>query len=329
MPIESVRAGFRLAMLACVGSAALGVVLSWAPAPARPSSSAPVAAPVAPFVGAAPARRAHGYGWPLEPFDAVHPVRSGFGDPRFGARQRNFHFGIDIPAAARAPVYAVAPGTVFLQPDRVAVLVRRAEGPSGFAYWHVLPAVKEHVFVRTHQLIGWVNPAWGHLHFAELDDGRWVNPLRPGALTPEPAPFVPEIARVVAAASHGHATIVVDAFAIPPEPPPPPWQHAIVSPSLIRWRLLRGAAPVTRWLTAVDFRGVLPPNRLFARIYAPGTRPTLAGRPGRYLYYLAHDWDVRALPAGRYTVAVAVLGTRGARAGASASLDIVRTNNAP
>ena len=39
-----------------------------------------------------------GYGWPLRPFNRQHAIRGAFGDPRFGARQRNFHFGIDIPA---------------------------------------------------------------------------------------------------------------------------------------------------------------------------------------------------------------------------------------
>src|SRR5439155_909383 len=79
------------------------------------------------------------------------------------------------------PVYAVAAGEVYRSPDAVAV--RGADGRE-FSYWHVEPAVEEHEHVEEHELLGWAKASWGHVHFAELEDGVYVNPLRPGALEP-------------------------------------------------------------------------------------------------------------------------------------------------
>jgi hypothetical protein len=274
----------------------------------------------------------HSYGWPLRPFDRPHVIRGAFGDPRFGLVQRNFHFGIDIPAAPYTPVYAVAPGTVFLEPDHVDVLVRSMRWRRGFSYWHIYPAVGEHVFVRTHTLLGWVRPRWGHLHFAELWRNRWVNPARPGALTPNAPATRPRI-DAVTIAHRGRADasaigasdlvdVIVEASAGLPLPPPGSWEQARVAPSLLRWRLLEHGRAATAWTVAVDFRDFIPPNTLYHDVYASGTNQNRPNRPGTYRFYLARNWDLATLPQGDYQLQVEAFGSAGAVARAATTLSI-------
>ena len=73
-----------------------------------------------------------GYGWPLRPFNQQHAIRGAFGDPRFGAQQRNFHFGIDIPARGGTPVYAVflAPSSWHLTESAFWLTVGQAMRPA-------------------------------------------------------------------------------------------------------------------------------------------------------------------------------------------------------
>ncbi|MHB8643126.1 MAG: M23 family metallopeptidase [Gaiellaceae bacterium] len=273
----------------------------------------------------------------MRPFNRVHPIRGGFGDPRFGLRQRNFHFGIDISAPGGTPVYAVASGTVFLEPDHVDVLTHVSPvHASGFSYWHIVPVVAEHAAVRLHTLLGFVASRWGHVHFAEIEHGRWVNPLRARALTPAPAWMKPSIASVSVVQNcstsegadgfRGRITVVVDAFMRPQNPAPLPWQNSILAPAKIRWRLLQQNQPLSNWQTAVDFRDFIPDNTQYPDIYAPGTRPNHAGLPGAFLYYLACDWNIQTLPAGRYTIEVEAYGTHGATATATKVLEIARAN---
>ncbi len=278
--------------------------------------------PLSPEVAALPAASAVGrrFGWPLRPFDRPHALRGGFGDPRFGAVQRNFHFGIDIPAAGGTPVYAVAAGTAYLAPDRVALLSGR-RGRSGFSYWHVLPAVRNGALVRWHQLVGWVNPLWGHLHLAELDRGRWVNPLL--GLQPRPAPGRSAVDSVsVIRSPRGALDVVVDAYSLPAQPPPTPWRGARLAPALVRWRVLGPTLPLSGWRTALDLRTFLPPQRLFSQVYAPGTMPNTPGRPGTFRFYLARGWRP---PAGRYTIEVQAAALGGPDATAEAPLVVDAT----
>ncbi len=274
----------------------------------------------------------HSYGWPVRPFGRQHAIRGGFGDPRFGRVQRNFHFGIDIPAAPLTPVYAVASGTVFLEPDHVDVLNRRQRWRSGFSYWHIFAAVGEHVFVRKHELLGWVRPAWGHLHFSELLNNRYVNPLRRGALEPYSVPTRPRLEAPTilphvgidpgAPPGRDPVDVTVDAWTTSALRPPSPWQRSRVAPSLIRWRLLQRGVPVSRWRTAVDFREFIPPNRLFGDVYAPGTAQNTRYGPGTYRFYLARDWNLYELPPGKYDLQVEAFGSRGAIATAATQLSV-------
>jgi Peptidase family M23 len=283
---------------------------------------------------AALARRSHGYGWPIRPFHAKHRIRAGFGDPRQTAGHLDFHFGIDISAPDGTPVYAVAPGIVYLAPGRVAILTD--EHRNGFAYWHINPAVREHSFVDLHSLIGWIKPGAGHVHFAEIEHDRYVNPLRPGALTPAPDLIAPTIDSITVKpidpdgdsdrAVRGTIQIIVDAQVRPAQRPPSPWQGAVISPTLIRWRLLANRTPVSEWRTAVDFRNYIPLNRdnLYSDIYAPHTRQNRAGKPGVYHYYLARSWNTSAVPTGEYTIEVVARSIGGKRSTATAPLQIVQ-----
>jgi hypothetical protein len=317
---------------ACLAGSALvlpGTALGRSPAlrwrVALPSS--PALAGLPRFVATRP------YSWPLRPFNRRHPVRGGFGDPRFGWVQRNFHFGIDISAPGGTPVYAVAAGTVFLAPDRVDVLtVGNAKHATGFSYWHIRPAVDEHRFVPEHALIGWVIPAWGHLHFAELQDGSWVNPLRPGALTPYRDGAPPRINAIAivpltAPASAGEPVqgpidITVDASVPTPLAAPAPWHDSPLAPTVIRWRLLADSVPVSPWTTAVDFRWSIPPNGMYDDVYAPGTTPNHPDHPGRYVFYLAHNWDLSTIAPGDYELDVQALGPHGSSTDATTELTV-------
>ena len=133
---------------------------------------------------ALPATAGATYGWPLKPFDRQHAVRSFFDDPRAeGTGASSFHFGIDISARDGTPVYAVADGVARLQPDcgrrrrghrrpHVLLLARRSDGRRSYAG-------DGRAGDRRRSRAG-----FGHVHFTEIHSGRYVNPLRPGGITP-------------------------------------------------------------------------------------------------------------------------------------------------
>ena len=255
---------------------------------------------------------AHAYGWPIQPFDQEHAIRGAFDDPRSGLGPGNlfehsFHFGVDISAPDGTPVYAVAPGTVYRYPD--AVDVKEPDGRE-FAYWHIEAAVEEHSEVQTGDLLGFVRAPWEHVHFAEFDGTNYLNPLRPGGLEPFTDTTVPVVGPIDVHDVRGDLDATVDAYDTPPIAPPPPWQDARWTPALIRWRLVRDGQEVLPWRTAVDFSTLLPPDD-YDSVYAPGTTQNSPDSPGRYVFWLAHDLDTRAMPDGTYELQVAAEDTRG------------------
>jgi murein DD-endopeptidase MepM/ murein hydrolase activator NlpD len=281
------------------------------------------------------AQPSHSYGWPIRPFDKKHRIRSGFGDPRFGDVERNFHFGIDIPAPDGTPVYAVAPGIAHLSPGHVAVLTNAERGHAvGFTYWHINSAVPEGSFVGLHSLIGWIKPGMGHVHFAEIEHDRYVNPLRPGALTPAPDLNAPAIGSITVAslgkdgdvdgAVRGRIQIFVNASTRPTQTPPAPWQESVISPSLIRWRLLSHGTPVSEWRTAVDFRNYIPANTRYADIYTAEAKADHPNKSGIFLYYLARNWKTSSLSPGAYTIKVVAYSTGRKKTTATAPLQIAQ-----
>jgi murein DD-endopeptidase MepM/ murein hydrolase activator NlpD len=266
------------------------------------------------------------YGWPLQPFDKQHPVRSFFDDPRQeGAEAASFHFGIDISAPDGTPVYAVADGVVRLQPDAVALVADT--GDRTFSYWHVDALVADATRVSAGTAIATIKTGFGHVHFAEIHNGHYVNPLRPGGIAPYVDATSPTVVTLFAAtgthkldlgALSGTLDLLVDAYDTPPTPlPAPPWNLTRVAPAYVRWRLLRSGATNTAWHTAVDFRSYLAPREKFADVYAPWTTLNGPGKPARLIYYLVHGWDSSRAPDGRYRLQVAVFDSQGnsARAG--------------
>jgi murein DD-endopeptidase MepM/ murein hydrolase activator NlpD len=260
---------------------------------------------------------ARAYEWPIAPFDRQHPIRGAFDDPRLhlnrdGTLRASFHFGIDIAAPGGTPVYSVSSGTVFREPDAVVV---RADGHE-FSYWHVRASVHEHQTVETHQLLGRVKPMWGHVHFAESVDGRYVNPLRPGGLRPFVDTTTPVVADLEVLGGEGQDLdpqhlrgtigLVANLWDPTPEPlPPPPWEGSRLMPAFVRWRLVSGTDVAVPWTIVVDFRTDLLPAENFDRIYdSRGTWQNKPDRPGRYLVWLTHGLDTAQLAAGAYRVEV-------------------------
>lgn len=261
------------------------------------------------------------YGWPVRPFDRMHPVRGYFNDPRISGTSRAFHFGIDIAARDGAPVYAVEAGIAHREGGRAVAVV--APGGRSFGYWHIVPAVEHRQAVRRHQLIGRVEAPWAHVHFAERLRGEYRNPLRLGALTPWVDPSTPRIAHIAflrggrelsPLAVRGAVDVVVEAYDLPPVRVPPPWNDLPVTPAVLRWRVLRGGKVVRPWRTPVDFRRKLLPAGLFHDVYAPGTRQNRPGKPGRYRFFVARGWSTRLLRNGLYRLEVSAADAQGNRA---------------
>lgn len=249
------------------------------------------------------------YDWPLAPFDRQHPVRGFFNDPRDGAHDsHSFHFGIDISAPDGTPVYAVKAGRVHKSSGRAVAVAE----PSGrvLAYWHIVPVVVHGQQVGRHQLLGHIEAPWGHVHFAELRNGVYVNPLRPGALGPYRDNTAPTIAG--ARVSLGTSPeVVVDAYDTTPVRVPPPWHAQPVTPVLLTWRVLRGDRVVVRSRVGVDFRAELLPAARFSEIYAPDTRKNSPPRAGRYCFRLAGAGALARLAAGEHRLEVTAHDTQG------------------
>jgi len=265
-----------------------------------------------------------GYGWPVKPFTKQHAVRGTFGDPRYHVAGEGegsasaFHFGVDIVARDGSPVYAVEPG----------VVVRRRAGsvtigrPSGrrFGYWHVSPVVRSGTHVHMHQLLGYVQPGWGHVHFAESIRGSYRNPLRKGAISPFNDHVAPTVASVSvldtdgATVDPGHVAGAIDVKADVYDPPQvvpkPPWDVALLAPTKVWWTLSDSAGEVVQSTTVADFELILPTNTLYSWIYAPGTYQNKPHRPGHYVFWVTHAFDTTGFPNGTYTLEVAAADTR-------------------
>jgi hypothetical protein len=272
--------------------------------------------------GVAPA-----YGWPVKPFDRQHPVRGFFGDPRIGLNadgslSRQFHFGVDVSAPDNTPVYATLSGRISIDSLHRDVVLIDAPGGLEFSYWHIIPSVHtgdEAVAYKT--IVGRVEFPWGHVHFSEMQNGRYLNPLRPGAMGPyadttRPTVSAVELERSADAAhisparASGMIDIVAEVSDETPLPVAAPWANLPVMPALVRWRVVGPGGAVTGWQTSVDFRETIPPASAFASVYAKWTRQNHPNHPGRYRIYLAHAWNSAQVPAGHYRIEVAASNSR-------------------
>ena len=257
---------------------------------------------------------ASAYGWPIKPFYQQHAIRGYFNDPRLSGDETGFHFGVDISAPDGTPVYAIEPGRARVRGQTVSIFPKR--GGHLLSYWHVVPAVARNQRVRRHQLIGHIVTGAEHVHLAEYKDGTYVNPLRLGGLAPyidDTPPQIPVLtfysfgSPIRPEAVSGYVDITAEAFDTSPMEIAPPWNQAIMTPSLMRWRIVQGQNTIRPWETSVDFRTFLLPINLFDFVYAPGTFQNKANRRGRYEFYLAHSFDTRTLLNGSYVLQIEAL----------------------
>ena len=293
---------------------------------------------LAAFLGAAvvalvlPVLASASYGWPIKPFGQAHPIRGDLNDPRFGEsdleQSGSFHNGIDIATPDGTPVYAVAAGRVSSTYTRRVTLA--AQGVS-YQYWHVTRIVHRGERVKLHQLLAYVYPGYGHLHFAEVSKGRYVNPLRRGVLTPYTDTTPPTIVSLsyydgryhdlTNATVSGMMKFTVSAFDTPELVSN--WVWAVVTPAKIGWRLFNSnglSVAAGYW----DFSSVLCRFDSLA-VFAPGTLKNNAHRAGDYNYWLGSQWDTSKVQNGTYLLVVTAADIRGNQAAKSASFTVANS----
>ena len=269
------------------------------------------------------------YGWPVKPFDRQHPVRGYFNDPRVLDASHAFHFGVDVSAPDGTAVYAVAPGTVYIEDKGHAVAVL---GPSGrsHSYWHVKPAVSHHQWVGLHQLLGHIEAPWGHVHFSEIYRQTFYDPLRPGALTPFTDVGNPTVSKIMFRRGtvdlppdrvFGTVKICCIAFDTPAMLVPPPWSHMPVTPAQVRFRIVRYGKAVVPWRYGVDMRRFRQPPDFYT-VFGPETRQNHPNKPGLYSYILAPAWDSTLHPNGNYRLDVEAIDIHGNSARSNLTFDI-------
>lgn len=291
---------------------------------------------------AASAVSGQSYGYPVKPFDREHLIRANFGDPRMQFHgppttdtlmQANgsfsFHQGVDISAPGGTPVYPVVDGTVTFVSSE---WIRVNSGSRDFEYWHIRPRVRvgQHVTARQ-TLLGRVTRIENHVHLTEYENGRVVNPLVSGRLTPyhdSSRPVVRAVtfrrtadgADVLPVFVRGRVEIVVDAQDAPTAAGFRKW-YGPVTPALITWRIrsLRTGRNVVPERVARDVRNGVPPNSSFWQTYARGTyqNQMVFGNhyayqeSGTYLFELARQFDTHTLRDGVYDLIVKASDVRG------------------
>ena len=251
----------------------------------------------------------YAYAWPVKPFRQQHPVRGFFGDPRIAndGESRQFHFGIDISAPNGTAVYATLTGTASIHPlHETTILIDGNEGVE-FSYWHVVPSVRSGQRVVAYRtVIGHIEEPYGHVHFSEARRGRYLNPLRPGALGPYDDSTRPTTRSVGVVAG----ALVAETYDETPLAVPRPWQDLPVMPALVRWRLLDERGDVVRgWETVVDFRLTIPPASAFDEIWARGTTQNHVRAAGHYRLVLTRS--LADLRGGLHLAELAVSDSRG------------------
>jgi hypothetical protein len=288
--------------------------------------------------------RTGAYPWPLKPFDKAHPVRGNFGDPRTrfaeprseealrGEGVFSFHQGVDINAPDGAPVFPVASGKVTRVPgERVTVSCGNGRL---FQYWHIEPVVRVGQRVEVGEtVLGHILPLHEHVHLTHLENGKAVNPLAPGHLTPYRDATRPRVLRIVvrsvagrdgpARRLSGRLFFVAEVVDMPALPVQGRWHGGYpVTPALITWRIQRASRIVVREQVAWDVRRSVPKNDRFWAAFARGTYqnwPVFESEHhpferGRLLFKLsARPFDTRSLADGAHELVVTAEDTGGNR----------------
>ena len=255
------------------------------------------------------------YGWPIKPFDAQHPIRANFGDPRTISAERlarddrgdpgdySFHNGVDISAKPGTPVYPVVSGIATVR-HADEVLVHVPGGLRNFQYWHITPGVESGArVVALETVLGTVQAPARHVHLTEIDGDHVTNPAR--HLTPYDDRTVPVVESVAILGPrnqpedprsvNGAVSIAADAVDTPPIPAPGSWDGFPVTPAIVQWTLVDTAGrPALPLRTVADFHRFEPLKRDFWNVYANGTYqnfPVFDHRfywrhSGRYLFKL-------------------------------------------
>lgn len=217
-------------------------------------------------------------------------------------------------------VYAAVSGTAVLESSRrETVAVRGDDGHTVHSYWHVVPTVANGQRVEAFRtVVGHVKAPWGHVHFSELRDGVYLNPLRPGAMRPYRDHTTPVVLSVRAEhgdrgipfqALSGRFDIVAEVTDRMPVAAPAPWTGFPVMPAIVRWRLV--GSNRAQWHIAADFSSALPAASTFRTTYAQWTRQNHPGRLGRYRILLARNFDARTLPQHGCRLEIEVIDTGG------------------
>jgi hypothetical protein len=241
-------------------------------------------------------------GWPLKPFHAAHPLRSGLNE----WRPANMHIGVDIQARDGTPVYAVQSGRASIAgTGTVDVRV----GVGSYEYWHVRPRVVAGQYVRAHRtVIGRIIRGAGHLHFSERR-GDYLNPLRPGGRVLVPYHDAEE--PVIGPPRRSGGQVVVEAFDPQSLRETTRYRTPVLAPAAVAWRARDAHG---RALTALTFayRGSHHyPASARSQVYAPGTRPpSHAGASGWACFWrfavCVPRWDYRlaGVPAAAASLSV-------------------------
>jgi hypothetical protein len=309
-PVRRLGLGAALVIATAIAVSTESTTPEAAIAPASSHTTAAALAPPATVQPRTPqgAPRPYSYRWPVKPFSKQHPVRGFFGDPRIANHgdSRQFHFGVDISAPNGAPVYATLNGTAYVHSlHSTTVEVVDSDGVE-FSYWHIVPTIRSGQRVVAYEtVIGRIEEPYGHVHFSEKRDGRYLNPLRSGAMGPFVDDTTPSVRSVVAR----DGLLVAETYDETPLAVPRPWYDLPVMPALVRWRLLDAQGRVAiGWNTAADFRLTIPRASEFDERWAPGTMQNHVRAPGRYKVVLSRSLGGLR---GRYVVEIAVSDTRG------------------
>ena len=320
------------AAIATFSALALAGALNASPQPARAST---------PAGKQAQALSGQAFGYPIKPFNEEHPIRANLGDPRMqffgpptartlmrGIGSFSFHQGIDISAPNGTPVYPVVDGTVTAATP---IWVRVTSGDRAFEYWHIRPLVHTGDHVNADRtILGRILKPAGHVHLTEYENGRVVNPLLPGRLTPYHDSTKPTVRSISLRRNdrgpelfptfvRGRVEIVADAYDMPTMPVQGEWHGLPTTPALLSWRIQKATGRVVvPERIAVDYRTTVPGNSSFWHVYARGTYQNMCVfgahfaymQRGTYLFKLASQFNTRTLRDGVYDLIVTATDVR-------------------